>query len=72
VNTYRITGPVILSFILEDEQQEFLLDTGTVESDGHTVWLINENGRFESITTPNIIAAALAQGLLEERVEANL
>lgn len=63
---YHVYG-LLLSFIVDDEQQEFLLDSGFIESDGRTVWYTNTNGhRYESITTPNVVDAALAQGLISE------
>ena len=63
---YRITGTILLSFILDDEQQEIFLTGGPLESDGDTVWYTPEAGdRQESITRASIIDAGLEKGCLE-------
>lgn len=65
---YRLLGDLVLSFFIDDEPQEFLLGPrdGYLESDGTTIWLCNAKGRFESITTANLIDVALHDGLAEE------
>ena len=63
---YRIVGPLVLSFLVGNEQQDVLLDTGILERDESTIWYVNERGRHESITTANVVEAALAQGLIIE------
>jgi len=66
---YRLLSNIVLSFLLEGEQRDFILspdEGGALESDGQTVWYINKHGRHESITTANIIGVTVAQGLIEE------
>lgn len=67
---YRLIGKIVLSFIIDDEQQDWLLypsDKAFLESNGTTVWYITEKGeRIESITTANIIDTGLEKGSLEE------
>lgn len=62
---YRLVGTLVLSFIIKDEQADVIVTHGTLESDGTTVWLVNEKGRHESITTANIIDIALENGTIE-------
>lgn len=63
---YRIQGPLVLGFIVENDQQDILLDKGIIESDGKTIWLVQGDQHYESITTPNVVAVALDQGLIIE------
>ena len=63
---YLVVGPVVLSFLIEEEPHDVILKEGTIESDGVTVWYRDEEGhRYESITTPNVVSVGLAQGTLE-------
>jgi len=68
---YVITGKIVLSFILEDEQRDFLLspdDDQYLESNGTTVWLvtIKDGIKYESITTANVIDVALERNDIKE------
>jgi hypothetical protein len=66
---YRLIDDLLLSFLFEDAQQDIILgpsDGGYIESDGRTVWYVTETGRYESITTPNIIDHALRQTRIVE------
>ena len=59
---YKIIGKIVLAFIFDDEQRDFLLDSksGTLEANDATVWLITPEGeKYESITTANVIDVAL-------------
>ena len=64
---YKIIGKIVLGFIFDNEQKDFLLDDGTLEREGNTVWFITPKGeRHESITTANVIAVALKRNDIEE------
>jgi len=67
---YIITGKIVLSFIFDDVQKEYLLDgqkNEYLESSGTTVWYITADGtRHESITTANIIDVALKRNDIKE------
>lgn len=69
MKTYKITGKIVLSFFLpdDDEQHDFILDKGTIEYDEkNTLWYVEESGiRFESITTANVLEVALKRGDLQ-------
>jgi hypothetical protein len=65
---FKIVKPLVLAFIVDDEQQDFLLSEGHLEFDGSTVWLVTPTSRFESITSANVIEHGLVQGLLVEVV----
>lgn len=66
--TYDIIGKLVLSFIFDNDQQDVLLDSGTIETDGKTVWFIETDGkRYESITTPNVVDVGLGLGVLRAR-----
>jgi len=70
---YRILGTILLSFILEGEQHDSLLDPTEgcwLEFDGSTIWYRQSDGqRFESITTPNAIDVFLRDKKIEEMNE---
>jgi hypothetical protein len=63
-NNYKITGKILLSFIMDNEQHDYLLDKGTIEYDGkNTLWYIDSRGiKTESITTANVLKVALKRG----------
>ena len=66
---YKIVGKIVLSFILEDVQRDMLLEPKEgchLESDGNTVWYVQKDEKFESITTANVIDAGLRFGDIEE------
>ena len=65
---YKIVGKILLSFIMRNEQHDFLFDDGTIEYDGkNTIWFVDdENKKLESITTANIIDIALRKGDIVE------
>lgn len=68
MTSYDITGTLLLSFIFEGEQQDVLIDSGHIETDGCVVWYINDQGlRFESITTANVVDVGLGLGVLRLR-----
>jgi hypothetical protein len=66
---YRIIDKILLSFIIDDEQHDILLSpesNGHLEATEKTVWFVDDKGgRFESITTANIIDVAIARNALE-------
>jgi len=66
---YKIIGKIVLAFIFDNEQRDFLLDSnsGTLEASDTTVWLITpEDVKYESITTANVIDVALKRKDIEE------
>lgn len=66
---YKIIGKIVLSFIFDDEQRDFLLEPNEnqhLESNGATVWLIEKGKKYESITTANVIDVALKRNDIEE------
>jgi len=68
---YIITGKIVLSFLLEDEQRDFLLEPNEdqyLEATDTTVWLvtIKDGIKYESITTANIIDVALERNDIKE------
>lgn len=66
MKSYKITGKLILGFIFNNDQHDIVIDSGTLESDGHTVWFIELTGkRYESTTTANVIEDALERGRIE-------
>src|SRR4051812_25364632 len=71
IRCFRITK-TILSFILQGEQTDVLLDPGDpnkmLEANEDTIWYVYEAKRYESITTRNAIEAFLASGAIEELV----
>ena len=65
---YEIVGKIVLSFIFDDEQRDFLLEPKEncyLESDGNTVWYVQKDEKFESITTANVIDVGLKRGDLK-------
>jgi hypothetical protein len=65
---YKIIGIIPLSFIFNDEPHDILLspESGHLETDGTTVWLVdNEDERFESTTTANVIEVGLERNSLK-------
>lgn len=55
---YRLLGPIILGFMDSREQFDVFIEPKEgvyLESDGTTIWLINERGRHESITMANLL-----------------
>ncbi len=66
---YKIVGIILLSFIFIDEQKDILLSPesdGHLETDGKTVWFVDNRGAyFESTTTANIIEVGLEKKTLE-------
>jgi len=67
---YKITGKIVLSFIFNDEQKDYLLEYeegAFIESDGKTVWYCLADGEvIESITTANVIDVALKLNDIDE------
>jgi hypothetical protein len=45
----------MLGFLTKDSQSDIILDSGRLECDSSTIWLIQEDKRFESITIINTI-----------------
>lgn len=68
METYDLVGKLLLSFIVDDDQHDVILDSGVVESDGSTVWYTTPEGkRYESITTANVVDVGLQIGVLVRR-----
>lgn len=62
---YQITDRIVLTFIIDDQKEDYLFTKGTLEADGNTVWLVQEDGtRRESINTTSIITTGLEKGAL--------
>lgn len=65
MDTYDIIGKIVLGFIVGNEQQDYILDSGRIETDGTTVWYTNDKGvRYESITEANVVSVGLGLGVL--------
>lgn len=55
---YRLLRPIILGFMTPRDQFDVLIEPEegvTLESDGTTIWLINDKGRHESITMTTVL-----------------
>ena len=66
---YKILKPVILGFLTPQEQYDIFIDpeTGvTLESNGHTIWVLKDDKRQESITTANAIDLYIERGDIRE------
>ena len=66
---YAVLKPIVLGFSRPQDQFDVLIypeDNTTLESDGHTIWLIIDNERHESITTANAIENWLNEGKILE------
>jgi len=66
---YKLLHDIVLSFDVGNYQYDFIIgpsDEGIIEFDGQTIWYVSSKGRFESITTPNLIEIALQQKKIEE------
>jgi hypothetical protein len=67
---YKIVGKIVLSFIFNNEQKDYLLgyeEGAFIESNGITVWYCLADGEvIESITTANVIDVGLKRGDIEE------
>jgi hypothetical protein len=65
---YKIIGIIPLCFVFNDEPHDILLssESGYLETDGSTVWLVDNDGeKFESTTTANIIEVGVKEKSLE-------
>jgi hypothetical protein len=63
---YKLLKSAMLSF-LGREQYDAMFDPGTVlEFDGSTIWIVQGDKKFESITTANFIPIMLENGTLAE------
>jgi len=67
---YKITGKILLSFIIDNEQHDVLYDNRSyidhILTDGKTVWIVlMDDNKVESITTANVIDVALENGAIE-------
>ena len=63
---YKLLTTVVLGFIDGREQMDVLLEPGAVlEFDGSTIWLVQDNGRFES-TTVGLMPWMLERGDIVE------
>ena len=56
----------MLSFLREYDQVDSLLSDGILETDGKTIWYENETGRYESITTANLVDFLMEQDKIKE------
>ena len=68
MNKYKVLKTIGLSFFKGNDQQDYMIDPiegQYLESDGSTIWLINNHGRFESITTANAIDLYLERKWIE-------
>jgi hypothetical protein len=66
---YRLLQPVVLGFLRRQDQANVLVEPEegvTLECDGSTIWLVNEKGRHESITSANLMQVP---GVVEEITE---
>jgi len=66
---YRIIKPIILSFLSPQDQHDIIIEPENetiLESDGHTIWIIKNGKRHESITTANAIEYYLNDGTITE------
>ena len=70
MDKYKVFGKIVLSFIFDNEQGDYLIGPKKgeyLERDGNTVWLITPEGeRHESITTANVIDFALKRKDIDE------
>jgi hypothetical protein len=68
VTRYRILGDIVLSFIVGNDQADFILgpDAGVIEFDGSTLWLVKASERHESISEAAILDLYLNRGLVEQ------
>ena len=67
---YRIVEPIVLGFLARLDQVNVLVkpeDDAVLESDGETIWLINERGRHESITNVNLLNGVAVEEITDER-----
>lgn len=66
---YRILKPIVLGFTAPQDQYDALFtpeNNVALESDGHTIWVIKDDKREESITIAAAIEIWLNQGLIVE------
>lgn len=62
-NTYRVDKTIMLSFIVDNEQGDYLIDRGMIEFDGKAIWRRGKDGYLrESITQNHAIEVWLAEG----------
>ena len=69
IKKYRISGSLVLWFIEDREQVDYVLDYNTrgyLECDGTTVWFVGPRGRIKSTTTASAIAYGVESGNLQQ------
>lgn len=66
MKSYLVTGDIVLSFLEGNEQKDYLIDQGAVETDGHTIWWVSAGVRYESITTADAVDLYVSSGNLKE------
>lgn len=66
---YRLISKVVVSFTTLNDQRDVIIspsDDVLLESDGHTVWLINSTGRHETILIGAACLIWEQTGLIEQ------
>jgi hypothetical protein len=66
---FKLKQPIVIGFIIENEQADILLDPKAnvfVESNGQTLWIDVNGHRLESTTIASAIHPWTALGFLEE------
>lgn len=66
---YRVLKSIVLGFLTPQDQYDMFFtpeDNITLESDIHTIWVIKNDKRHESITIAAAINVWLEQGLITE------
>jgi hypothetical protein len=65
---YSIISSIMLTFLGRNDSIDCMIDPGEIilESDGHTIWAIENNNRVESITMANAINIWLNQNKIKE------
>jgi hypothetical protein len=74
VKRYRIKKFLVLGFLTPRDQEDRIYRAAdssgvVVESDGETIWVVENDRREESVTEAHAIGLWVEEGLLEEIVE---
>lgn len=66
MKTYRITAPIVVGFIVNDEQVDMVVESGVIADDGRgTLWLIQGEQRRATEMWAGSTKAWLADGAIE-------
>jgi hypothetical protein len=65
MKNYKIIEIIMLSFIVDNDQKDYLLEEGILQTDGSTIWYMYNGDAKESITTANAIALWEEQGKIK-------